>query len=168
MQRAFSGRIEFTTWMGQLSISPPHATIENAYMMAMLRVPWPRTDEWRVMTTMGNAFLIGPSRRVGREHWLSVSAGLDPVDNPVIDPVTNRKTATMAPNFGAFLDRNGSLLIGFISKGGSNNGATLNIYPGVVRLFGFSPGLWVQHVRTGGMRFGVVPPLGVGAGWITR
>lgn len=168
MQRMFSGRVEFTNWMGQFSLSPPHGTIENANMMAMLRMPLPRTDDWRLMTTLGNAFLIGPSRRVGREYWVSLAGGFDPVDNPVINETTNQKTVDLAYNAGAFLDRNGSLLVGFINKGGSTNGPTLNVYPGVVRLFGVSPGFWVQQVRGGGVRFGLVSALGLGIGWIAH
>jgi hypothetical protein len=104
------------------------------------------------------------SRRVGRALWLSPSVGFDPVDNPVIDPATGAKTATLKPNAGFFLDRDGSLLVSFITKGGSSNGATLNVYPGVVGSGAWSPGLWVQAVHGGGYRFGVVSRLGIGLG----
>ena len=130
--------------------------------MVMLRAPLPRTDQWKVMTTAGNAFLIGISRRVGSEYWLTASGGFDPSDNPVIDPRTNAKTATLLPDVGVFVDRNSSLLASFISKGGSNNGATLNLYPGVLRMGRVSPGLWVQGIRGGGLRFGIESRIGLG------
>jgi hypothetical protein len=168
IRRAFSGRVEFTDWPGQPTITIPNKSIENAYMMAMLRVPLPRTENWRLMTTMGNAFLFGLSGRVGREYWLSASGGFDPSDNPVINPATGAKTATLLPDAGLFFDRNGSLLVSFITKGGSTNGATLNIYPGVVGTGAWSPGLWVQGIRGGGYRFGVVSKLGIGLGGIHK
>jgi hypothetical protein len=168
MRRAFSGRVEFTDWPGQPTISRPSNRLENAYMMAMLRVPLPRTAEWKLMTTMGNAFLFGVSGRVGRDLWLSASGGFDPADNPVIDTKTGAKTATLLPNAGLFLDRDGSLLVSFITKGGSSNGPTLNVYPGVLGSGPWSPGLWVQGVRGGGLRFGVVSRVGIGLGGATR
>jgi hypothetical protein len=86
----------------------------------------------------------------------------------VINPATGAKTATLLPDAGLFFDRNGSLLVSFITKGGSTNGATLNIYPGVVGTGAWSPGLWVQGIRGGGYRFGVVSKLGIGLGGIHK
>ncbi len=164
MRRAFSGRVEFTDWPGQPTISRPTNRLENGYMMAMLRVPVPRTDNWKLMTTMGNAFLFGVSGRVGNDLWLSASGGFDPSDNPVIDTRTGAKTATLLPNAGLFLDRKGSLLASIITKGGSSNGPTLNVFPGVIGSGAWSPGVWIQAVRGGGYRFGVVSRLGIGLG----
>jgi hypothetical protein len=163
-KRQFGRALEFKTWQGQPAMIGQ--SLENAYMMAMIRTQLPGTTNWRAINTFGNAFLFGPSRRVGADVWVSATAGFDPVDNPVIDAATNKKTATLKPNAGVFLDRQGSLLVSFITKGGSTNGPTLNIYPGVVGWHGVSPGLWVQQVRGGGMRYGIVSPWGLGLGWL--
>jgi hypothetical protein len=171
VKQLFDGkRVEFTDWPGQPTLALRSNRVENVYMMAMLRVPVPRTDNWKVMTTMGNAFLIGVSRRVGSDMWLSASGGFDPVDNPIVDPTTGAKTATLSVNGGVFLDRNSSLLASFITKGGSSNGPTLNIYPGVIGSGRWSPGVWVQSVRGpgGGFRFGVVSRYGFGLGGTRR
>jgi hypothetical protein len=168
MQRPFGRSLEFTTWMGQASIEAPHHTIQNAFMMAMLRAPLPRTDSWKAMTTMGNAFLVGVSRRAGTDLWVSASGGFDPSDNPIIDPVTGAKTVLLKPNAGLFLDRDGSLLVSLVMKGGSRDGATLNVYPGVIRIPGVSPGVWAQTIQGGGFRFGVVARAGLGASWFAR
>jgi len=168
MQRLFSGRVEMTDWPGQLSIGEPGTTMENQYSMVMARFPVPLTSRWKVMTTAGNAFLVGLSRRVADSAWVSVSGGFDPADNPIIDPATGRKTATLLPNVGLFYDRNSSLLISFISKGGSNIGSTLNVYPGALIPAKWMPGFWVQGVRGGGVRFGLVSRLGLGLSGHTR
>ena len=42
--------------------------------------------------------------------------------------------------------------------------ATLNIYPGLLRIAGRSPGLWVSAQRGGRFRAGLTTPLGVGTG----
>jgi hypothetical protein len=172
MKRPFGGRVEFTDWPGQSTLSLPSKRIENTYMMAMLRAPLPRTDTWKVMTTMGNAFLIGLSARVGGSEraplWFSASAGFDPSDNPVVNATNGARTVDLQPNAGFFLDRDGSLLVSVITKGGSTNGPTLNVYPGVIGSGAWSPGVWVQGVRGGGLRFGVVSRLGIGLGGMRR
>ena len=163
-KRQFGRALEFKTWQGQPTMIGQN--LENAYMMAMIRTQLPFTTNWRAINTFGNAFLFGPSRRVGSDYWVSATAGFDPSDNPVIDPSTDKKTATLVPNYGIFIDRQGSLLVSFISKGGSTNGNTLNIYPGVIGWRRVTPGFWAQKVRGGGVRYGVVSPWGLGLGWL--
>jgi len=164
VRRQFGRTVELKSWMGQPSLSAPGETLENAYMMAMLRIAIPGATNWRAINTFGNAFLFGVSRRIGSEYWLSPTVGFDPADNPIIDPVTGAKTVTLKPNVGLFLDRRGSLLVSAISKGGSTNGVTVNVYPFTRTM----PGIWFQHVNGGGARFGVVSPVGLGVGWFAR
>jgi hypothetical protein len=163
VQRLFSSRgVQMTDWPGQPSYGLPGQTMENAFMTAMLRVPLPRTDDWRGITTMGASFLVGVSRRAGGSYWVSALGGFDPADNPVIDPVTGQKTVKLLANAGFFVDHDGSLLVSLISKGGGTDGASLNIYPGVLRMGGITPGLWVQQVRSGGVRVGLTSKWGIG------
>ncbi|MEO7083139.1 MAG: hypothetical protein ABI085_02405 [Gemmatimonadaceae bacterium] len=44
----------------------------------------------------------------------------------------------------------------------------MNIYPGVVGSGLWSPGLWIQAVRGGGVRYGIVSRYGVGLGGIRK
>lgn len=162
MRRLFSGPIEVDDWLGQVSFGVPGRTVENASAMVMVRAPIPRTSNWKVMVTHGLMFTVGVSRRVGANDWLTVAAGADAPANPVIDTVTGKKTATLESNGGLFYDRNGSLLASLITRGGSNNGLTLNVYPGLLRVGPIKPSLWVQENRGGGVRFGVSSQLGVG------
>ena len=55
-----------------------------------------------------------------------------------------------------------SSLLSLVTRGGSNNGPTLNIYPGVIGRGAWSPGVWAQQNRGGGVRFGISSRLGVG------
>ncbi|HEY4304565.1 MAG TPA: hypothetical protein VGM82_08870 [Gemmatimonadaceae bacterium] len=173
MQRKFSGgRIEMTDWYGQPVLSQPDNRLENTFSAFMVRVPLPRTDNWKLITTGGNAFLFGVSRRIGNEHWLSFTGGAIPTGVPVIDDKTNTRTVTLAPNGGVFFDRNGSLLASFTGKSGITNGMTLNVYPGIVGSGRWSPGFYVQQAHGGvdghGIRFGVTSSLGFGLGAVSR
>ena len=163
MQRLFSSRaVQMTDWPGQPAMGLPGKTMENAFMTAMLRVPLPRAENWRGITTMGASFLVGVSRRADNDYWVSVMGGFDPADNPVLDPVTGRKTVSLLPNAGVFLDHDGSLLASLITKGGSTDGPALNIYPGFVPIGEVRPGFWVQQVRAGGLRVGLSTQWGFG------
>jgi hypothetical protein len=172
MQRTFSGRIEMTNWYGQPVLSNPDNRLENTFSMFMLRTPLPRADDWKFITTGGNAFLAGISRRIGSEYWLSFTAGAIPTGVPVIDDKTNTRTVTLAPNGAVFLDRNGSLLASFIGKSGITNGMTLNVYPGVIGSGRWTPGFYVQEANGGvdgrGVRFGITSSIGIGLGAVAR
>lgn len=172
MQRTFSGRVEMTNWFGQPVLSQPNDRLENSYSMFMLRTPLPRTDDWKFITTGGNAFLAGVSRRVGRDYWVSTAFGAIPTDVPIIDSTTNTRSVTLRPNAGIFIDRNGSLLVSFVNRSGMTNGATLNIYPGVIGSGRWSPGFFVQSATGGvdghGLRFGIASSYGIGLGRVTR
>jgi hypothetical protein len=168
VQRFFGETLEMTNWPGQPSLVGPGETIQNVHQTAMLRAPLPGTRSWRAMTTFGGSFLLGVSRRTSGEQWLSLAAGWDPADNPVIDPETGRKTVELLPNVGLFFDRESSLLASLSVRWGRPEIATVNVHPGVLRVAGVSPGLWLQALDGGGLRFGLASRLGLGAGWETR
>jgi len=158
----FGRRVETNVWYGQASVGIPGRTIENSSSLVMVRTAIPRTDDWRLMVTHGLALTVGVSRRVGSDGWLTLGSGADARATPVIDTVTGKKTASLAPNLALFYDRNGSLLASLITRGGSNNGLTLNVYPGPIHIGRIRPSLWVQQNKGGGVRFGLSSQLGIG------
>lgn len=174
VQRLFSTRIQMTNWSGQPSLTAPRTTLENMHQTAMMRANNPWSNNLRPMTTFGGSFLVGLSRRTGASDWISLSAGWDPAQNPIIDPVTGEKTVVLLPNAGLFYDRDGSLLGSVLVRTRRAERVAVNIYPGVVHFFNWSPGLWAHAVvtnqtagvakRTLTFRFGIVPKWGLGVG----
>ncbi|HEX9710168.1 MAG TPA: hypothetical protein VGB42_09415 [Candidatus Thermoplasmatota archaeon] len=164
VQRLFSTNVEMTNWPGQPSLTFPGPTLQNMQMTAMVRVRVPGLEPWRPMSTLGASFLLGLSRRVQGEDWLSLGAGWDPSENPVIDPATGKKTVVLNPNAGLFWDREGSLLASLIVRANRTERVLLNVYPGVVRVAGYSPGLSAQWLARDGWRFGVSTTWGIGVG----
>lgn len=164
VQRLFSTHLEMTNWPGQPALTFPGPTLQNMQMTALVRGKVPRVPDWRPMTTVGAAFLLGVSRRAGENDWISVAAGWDPALNPVVDTVTGKKTVVLHPNAGLFWDRDGSLLASVIVRLDRQEPVLINVHPGVVRLGGFSPGLWAQLLEGGGVRVGVATPWGFGVG----
>jgi hypothetical protein len=167
VQRFFGTRVELTEWPGQPTLANPGHTIENTYQTTMVRARLPKTNNWRVFTTMGGSYLGGVSRRTGDSTWISFGAGSDAQSNAIVDTLTGRKTVALLANAGLFIDRGGSLLGSVVLKSGYESGATVNLYPGVMR-FGTSriaPGMWFQYLpKRHEVRFGITSALGVGIG----
>lgn len=162
VQHLFTGPIEVNTWYGQPSVGLPGRTIENAFALFVARAAVPHTTNWKVTVTHGYLFSVGVSRRIGSRDWLTLASGADAPVNPVIDTVTGKKTATLEPNAAVFYDRDGSLLASLVTRGGSDNGVTLNVYPGFVRIGWFKPSFWIQQNKGGGARFGISSNIGFG------
>lgn len=165
VQRFVGERVEVTEWAGQPSLSFPGETLENAFQTTMLRIRLPRTQDWRAFTTMGGSYVGGLSRRTHDDLWWSVGFGWDARSNPVVDPVTGRKTVDLIGNVALFVDRQGSLLASAVMKSGFDAGVTVNVYPGVMRRRSWSPGLWAHVLRNPtDVRFGLTSPIGIGVG----
>jgi hypothetical protein len=167
VQRFVGTRIEFTEWAGQPSLSMPGNTIENTFQTTMVRARLPRTNQWRVMTTMGGSYMGGLSRRYRDSTWVSLALGSDARSNAIVDTLTGRKTVELLPNVGFFVDKGGSLMWSMVLRSGYDAAATLNVYPGVLK-FGRSelaPGWWAQYLpQQREMRFGITSGWGVGVG----
>ena len=165
VQRFVGERVEITEWAGQPSLTFPGETLENAFQTTMVRVRLPRTKNWRAFTTMGGSYVGGVSRRSGEDLWYSLGFGWDARSNPVVDPVTGRKTVELVPNAAFFLDRQGSLLLSVVKGSGLDGGVVLNLYPGVARSSKNMPGLWAHVLKDNrGVRLGITSPWGVGIG----
>ena len=165
VQRFVGERVEITEWSGQPSLTFPGETLENAFQTTMLRVRLPRTQNWRAFTTMGGSYVGGVSRRAHEDYWYSLGFGWDARSNPVVDPVTGRKTVELIGNVAGFVDRQGSLLASVVMKSGFDAGVTINLYPGVLPSSRWAPGLWAHVLRNpSGVRFGVTSPWGIGLG----
>lgn len=164
VQRKFSTHVEMTNWSGQPSITAPTSTIQNVQQTTMMRARTPWSKSYRPMTTFGASFLLGISGRKGETDWVSIAAGWDPTENPVIDPVTGEKTVTLNPNLGLFYDRDGSLLGSMHLRMNRRELIVMNVYPGVVHFGRWSPGMYAQILDNGRFRFGIVPKWGLGVG----
>lgn len=164
VQRLFSERIELTNWAGQATIGVPGFTLENAGQEFLLRSRLPRTDRFRAFFAFGYSTLGGVS--VGKKGGLafSVAAGADAIDTPVVDSASGKKTVTLKPNSGVFVDRDGVLLFSLTARYSNEVIAMANLYPGVLRVGGVSFGSWVQVTKDRRLRFGIVPEFGVGLG----
>ncbi|MDB4873746.1 MAG: hypothetical protein JWM41_192 [Gemmatimonadetes bacterium] len=165
VQRLFSGPLQLTNWPGQPSIDLPSGTLENARQQFILRAPLPWTRDWKLFYDFGLSTLLGASRQLANGDAWSAGVGVDAIDNPIVDPRSGAKGATLRFKGGIFYDRRGSLLWSALAGSRSDVAVVdLNVYPGVLRVGAVSPGVWLQLPRNGGVRLGVTTSWGLGVG----
>jgi hypothetical protein len=162
---AFSGRLRLTNWFPQATLAFPSQTLQNSTELYMMRARLGGADNWRPMVTFGGSQLVGVSRRVRGENWLTLAAGEDPAANPVIDPLTGEQTVTLLPNYGAFVDRDGSLLFDLLVRPKRTEWVLINVYPGAMSVGTFAPGLMMEYLATHQARLGIAGRFGLGLGY---
>ncbi|MGE5679246.1 MAG: hypothetical protein ACM34K_00060, partial [Bacillota bacterium] len=120
-------------------------------------VKWkiPFLDKWHLFYYYGMNGIGGLSYKFDNGTSLSAAAGLRAKERYVIDPKTYQMTINMVWNAGLFYDRNNSLLASLLLSGQKDNFLNLNIYPGVIKLGEFSPGLWMLVKENGRFFFGI-------------
>jgi hypothetical protein len=156
--------VELTNWAGQATINAPEGTLENTTQEFILRTALPRTDMWWSFLGFGVSTVIGVSYGKRDGVAVSLAGGADAVTNPIIDTLTDRRTVIPKPYGGVFVDRRGSLLFSAMLRDSKEVVGIANLYPGVLRVKGRTTGLWLQYLRDGRWRFGVVPAWGLGVG----
>lgn len=169
VQRLFSGdRLQLLNWPGQATLSLPDYTIDDVGQEFVLRWGLPFTHAWRGFYAFGMTSVFGLSRSIGGTDAISLGFGADAIDTPIVDARTGRRTVVLKPSAGLYYDRGGSLLGSVVVATQRETPVTINLYPNALPLHWRLPGLWVQTLRSGGVRFGIAPSFGVGAGWARR
>jgi hypothetical protein len=169
MKKAFNNDyVELTSWAGQPTVNAPEGTLENTTQEFVLKTALPRTDMWRGFIGFGVSTVFGLS--YGKRDGTSISfgAGADAVNSPIIDTLTDKRTVQLKPYGGIFIDRKNSLLFSIMGRDSKEVIGIANLYPGVINIRGYTTGMWVQYLRDGRWRFGVVPTWGVGLGQNVR
>jgi hypothetical protein len=161
---ASNDHVQLTSWGGQPTIDSPEGTLENTTQEFVLRTALPKTSNFRGLITFGVSTMAGLSYGPKTGTAISLAAGADAVNSPVIDSLTDKKTVTLKPYGGIFVDRQGSLLFSTMARDSKEVVFIANLYPGVIRVRGHTTGLWAEKLRDGRWRIGIVPTWGLGLG----
>jgi hypothetical protein len=168
MQRAFSGKYQLTNWPVQPSYDPVNKTLENTGQFFVLRGPLPLVKTWDFFTIFGESGAIGLSKTIGGGRALSVGLGWDGVSGVPATGTTAGVKSTTLPKATFYFDRNGSLMWSVtLNNRTEANRVTMNVYPGVFRIRGFTTGAWMQLPQGGGFKGGIISTWGVGLGGAT-
>lgn len=167
----FSGTLNMAYWPRQLVLDPKSGTFENVGHDFVFKFGVADSGAVALFGSYGTHSLAGLSFRRPRGHSLSVAAGVmakELVDAEPDQP-SRSLTATIVPAIGIFYDRENSLLVCLVVAPRKDDKMSLNVYPGVVKVAGISPGLVLAVGGARGISVGLtLPGLPIGLGTHSR
>lgn len=167
VSRFFSEKCNMADWSFMPGMSFRDFSVENSGQWFIYKWHFRKHPKWGVFTRWGMGTYAGLTYRVNKEHSITLSAGPKSNQYQLLSEVG--KLSTISMTWGAFMawDKNNTPLMSLQLSGSEYALANLNIYPGVVRLGKFSPGIWAQMGRDGTGSFGICSrySLGLGAGY---
>ena len=140
----FGTTLQMTAWPGQAAWTPVFNTIENHGQNYVMRYPVPGLSSTKFFYHFGDNGLFGLSFLRGNGESVSVAGGATQKQLRTVDVRNGSRTVTVELGWmaGIFYDRDNSLLFSAIASDRINEKLRLNLYPGVIDLWGFSPGIF--------------------------
>jgi len=165
VKKFFSRELNFADWSLQPTLAFPGATLQNAGQNFSMKLKIPFSERWHLFYYMGMNGLTGFSYKWKDAVALSFGVGLRAKERILVDPATHQQTVDLVWNCGFFYDKENSLLASLFLSALTDNTVALNVYPGVLHVGSFSPGLWCVVNRAGKLLFGIntvwTPGIGV-------
>lgn len=163
--RFFGETLHMADWSYQPVLDPRDGRLENNGQNFALKVGLPRSDRLSLFYHFGTHGEFGLSCRVNRED--SFSAGFGGQAKDLVRWGDGLSSVDLGLAAGFFYDRNNSLLASLLLARTKDYKARLNLYPGLLRVGRFSPGVVAALHRENsalvGVTFGTSPlPVGLG------
>ncbi len=154
VKRFFSEDLNLADWSQQPSFSLRNGELHNNGQFFSVKWKLPFLNSWHAFYYFGTNGVGGLSYKFEDGSALSVGAGLATGDLILLDERTNKKTLGLVGNFGVFYDKNNSLLASLSVTIKTDYMININIYPGVIKLWDVSPGLWGAYSQDGNVILG--------------
>jgi hypothetical protein len=150
VNRFFSESIHLYEWSLQPLYIPADHHLQNTGQEFVLRYPIPGADRYAPFLYWGVNSVAGLSYRYEGTNSISVGFG-----ESVYKGISREYRKDLRRFFpserdgaaGLFLDDDGSLLVSLIVEGPNVFNVQLNAYPGLIRIGGIQPGLYVAAVK---------------------
>ncbi len=157
----FGHTLNMRDWSLQPMFSVKDGTLRNNGQYFSMKWKWFGNERWHAFYYFGLEGLVGASYKFENNESLSGGFGFRGKKRQLIDKQFNRYAVDLSWNIGFFYDRNNSLLASVFFSNTLSDVMTVNVYPGVFSLFGFSPGAALgldnRFRPTIGMTFSYVP-----------
>jgi hypothetical protein len=140
--RFFAEDLNLADWSLQPSISVRDGTLQNNGQFFSVKWKFPFSDHWHLFYFFGTNGLGGLSYKFDDGSAFSLGIGVVARDLILLNRATNKKTLDLVPNIGCYYDIGNSLMASLAVSKKTDYMVNLNVYPGVVRFGGFSPGFW--------------------------
>ncbi len=152
----FSETVQLNDWSLQPLYVPRNHHLENVGQEFVMRYKLPFAEQYAPFICWGVNTVAGLSYRYDDANSLSLGIGQAVAGMQEIrrgDFVS--ATPMLERAVGLFWDNEGSLLAGLIVRGRSTVNVEVNVYPGIVDLYGIKPGLYVGAGDREGLVVGV-------------
>jgi hypothetical protein len=145
VKRFFSEDVQLLEWSLQPLVVPRNWYLQNVGQQFVLRYPLPWAERYAPFIYWGVNSVVGLSYRYDDRQRISIGVGQS------VNGMQRQERGTefwrMVPKLdgavGVFWDDGGSLLMGAVITGPKVPNVQLNLYPGLVDLWGIQPGLYL-------------------------
>ncbi|MEO8399582.1 MAG: hypothetical protein ABI550_07180, partial [Ignavibacteriaceae bacterium] len=127
----------------------------NAGQYLSMKWKLPFSEKYSLFYRYGMGALFGFSKKVDEFDNLSIGLGFKTKHLVDVDTRVRQRTIETSWHAGIFYDRNNSLLASLVLSGVKEYFCMIDIYPGVLKLNNFSPGIWAVFGRNGNTIFGL-------------
>lgn len=142
----FSSTLHMTAWPGQPAWNPEFNTLENHGQYYIMKYPLPFLSATSLFYHFGDNGMLGLSFLQPNHESVTVAFGAAARDLRTVDVTNGARIVTVSLGYiaGIFYDRENSVLASLMVSNRVNEKVRLNIYPGVIDLFGISPGIFAS------------------------
>lgn len=161
--RFFSHTLNMNDWSYQPSYNPWDNQIQNHGQNFVMKYFFNKNEDIGIFYHFGTHGEIGLSFKRSDGSCISFGAGL--VAGQLVDR-SNRQdlrelTAELVLTAGVFYDRNNSLMASILYSKKLDDKLRVNIYPGLIKIMGISPGFFVgfnqKNQMQAGISFSIIP-----------
>jgi hypothetical protein len=162
----FSETLSLNDWSLQPSLSFYPLSVRNAGQNFVMKYALSSSGKTSLMYHFGAFGILGLSFKTNNEEAVSFGLGVSSKRVFTVDTRNGSvtKSIVVGPMAGLYWDRNNSLLASFVVCDSFNEIVRFNMYPGILKLFSFSPGIFTSFGERGKCTVGVtlsMLPLGI-------
>ncbi len=162
----FSEKLSLNDWSMQPAISFNPLSIRNVGQNFVMKHPLSSSGKTSLLYHFGSFGMLGLSFKTNDEEAISFGLGVSSKRVYTVDTRNGSitKSIVVGPMGGLYWDRNNSLLASFVLCDSFYEIVRLNIYPGVLKIFSVSPGIFASMGERGKYTFGMTLsmfPLGI-------
>jgi len=160
----FSRELNLADWSLQPSFTYPGFDLHNNGQYFSVKWFSPLSEKLGFFYYFGMNGLTGVTYKLNNEESLSFGAGLRAKELILVNEIGRQNSLNMVWNFGFFYDRNNSLMTSVFFSGLTDYFCNVNVYPGIIKIGNFSPGLWTVIQKNGKILFGLSTSYAPGIG----
>jgi hypothetical protein len=164
VNKFFSEDMNLADWSLQPSVSARNLNLHNNGQFFSLKWKFPFSEHWHLFYFFGTNGVGGVSYKWDEGQAFSVGVGMAAAKLIMLNDRTYKQTLDLVWNIGFFYDLNNSLLTSLSITKKTDYTINLNVYPGIIKIGGFSPGAWFALNRDGSSIVGLTAawtPIGV-------